>query len=150
MLLAPARAAQSAARANRLRHRLKGTSVEPASGIAANDTLLLCREDGVTVQAPSLGNPVEPVTPAELVRRRRALGLSQRALGEMLGVPRNTVARWERGDVRISRPDWLELALARLESRNRRLSSARIDPSTLVVRATPQLPAELSNFVGMW
>jgi hypothetical protein len=66
----------------------------------------------------------------------------------MLGVPRNTVERWERGGVRISRPDWLELALARLESGNRRLSNARIDANTLVVRATPQLPAELSNFVG--
>jgi transcriptional regulator with XRE-family HTH domain len=33
-----------------------------------------------------------------LARRRRALGLTQESLAEVLGVERSTVARWERGD----------------------------------------------------
>ena len=37
------------------------------------------------------------MTPAELKAARRRLGLTQRALGEALGVSRVTIARWEAG-----------------------------------------------------
>lgn len=45
---------------------------------------------------------------------RLRLGLSQQALGVRLGVARNTIARWERGERRIEHPALLCLALARL------------------------------------
>ena len=35
---------------------------------------------------------------------RKRLGISQRELGERLGVAQNTVARWERGEVSITEP----------------------------------------------
>ena len=36
--------------------------------------------------------------PAFLAEARRAAGLFQRQLAEHIGVPRHTVARWERGE----------------------------------------------------
>ena len=44
-------------------------------------------------------NPL--VTPSQLKRRRRALGLTQAGLAEALGVRRETIARWEIGSRRI-------------------------------------------------
>ncbi len=38
-----------------------------------------------------------PMTPGDLKTLRAALGLSQQALAEQLGVTRNTVTRWEMG-----------------------------------------------------
>ena len=35
---------------------------------------------------------------------RKRLGISQRELGERLGVAQNTVARWERGEAAITEP----------------------------------------------
>lgn len=35
---------------------------------------------------------------------RKRLGISQRELGERLGVAQNTVARWERGEASITEP----------------------------------------------
>lgn len=43
-----------------------------------------------------------PMTSAGLRRIRKALGLTQKALAEALGVDRVSVARWERGDRGIS------------------------------------------------
>src|SRR5262245_52829921 len=54
------------------------------------------------------------MTPAELCAQRQALHLSQAALAGMLGVTRNTLARWERGDLPISKPVLVRLALERL------------------------------------
>src|SRR5262249_37306916 len=84
----------------------------------------------------------EALTPAGLATRRRALGLTQRALGELLGVPRNTVARWERGDLRVARPDWLALALGQLEEGSRASAGSARSPFAST------LPAELSSFAG--
>lgn len=90
----------------------------------------------------------DPLTAANLVARRRALGLSQQALGEVLGVPRNTVARWERGALRVERPEWLELALNNFEARSRgQPPNESSDESPAGDRAV-HLPAELSSFVG--
>ena len=41
---------------------------------------------------------------AEVIQaRRRALGRTQAVLAERLGVSANTLARWERGELRITR-----------------------------------------------
>ena len=92
--------------------------------------------------------PTEPVRPGGLTARRKALGLTQSALGESLGVPRNTVARWERGDLRVARPEWLDMALSNLEAHAR---GQRFDTSEAETPGMPpasRLPAELSRFVG--
>jgi predicted ATPase/DNA-binding CsgD family transcriptional regulator len=104
--------------------------------------------DGMAVSDRSLALSTEPVTPAGLVARRRALGLTQRALAEMLGVPRNTVARWERGDLRMARPDWLALALGNFEARAHGPPVATLDVGLSSPSQAPHLPAELSSFVG--
>lgn len=46
-----------------------------------------------------------------LRRQRKALGYSQAELGVVLGVPQNTISRWERGATRIQHPMILALAL---------------------------------------
>ena len=46
---------------------------------------------------------------------RRASGWSQKRLAAALDVPVNTVARWERGEMRVQHPTILRLALERLE-----------------------------------
>ena len=48
--------------------------------------------------------------------QRLALGLSQAALAQRLGIPRNTIARWERGELRIEHPTLLALALWAVEA----------------------------------
>jgi transcriptional regulator with XRE-family HTH domain len=44
------------------------------------------------------------VTGSQLRAIRRELGLTQAALAEAVGVRPNTVARWERGELGISKP----------------------------------------------
>jgi transcriptional regulator with XRE-family HTH domain len=41
------------------------------------------------------------VTSAALRRLRRRLGLTQARLAAVVGVPANTIARWERGEMRM-------------------------------------------------
>lgn len=59
------------------------------------------------------------VTPEDLRRRRRALGMSQAELGLRLDVPQNTISRWELGTLKIERPAMLDLALRALEAEPR-------------------------------
>jgi transcriptional regulator with XRE-family HTH domain len=40
----------------------------------------------------------------ELLKIRKRLGLTQKQLAEKIGVRSNTIARWERGEVKISEP----------------------------------------------
>jgi transcriptional regulator with XRE-family HTH domain len=49
------------------------------------------------------------MNPEEIRKKRLALGLKQDELGDKLGVARNTVSRWELGDVEP--PAYLERAL---------------------------------------
>jgi transcriptional regulator with XRE-family HTH domain len=71
------------------------------------------------------------MTGKELRQRRERLGLSAAQLGAATGYHRNTIWRWERGEVRIKHPQTLDLALATLER------AAADDPAGLErVRAT--------------
>jgi DNA-binding XRE family transcriptional regulator/uncharacterized protein YuzE len=45
---------------------------------------------------------------------REQLGMSQQELGEALDIPRNTIARWERGELQMEKTRLLELALTAL------------------------------------
>lgn len=56
------------------------------------------------------------MTGAHLRRRRQALGLSQTALAERLGVPQATISRWETGGHAIDQPEILDLAIRALET----------------------------------
>ncbi len=104
----------------------------------------------------------EPMEPTELRARRRALGLTQAELAERLAVSANTVARWERRELRVGHPRQVARTLARLERINRggddgsgvRPTSRRTrhpaerPPYTVIGRPRHNLPAELSSFVG--
>lgn len=46
-----------------------------------------------------------------LQKRRRAMGMTQRDLAGELGVPVNTLARWERGELEVQHAQMLGLAL---------------------------------------
>lgn len=66
----------------------------------------------------------DDMTGPELRTRRQALGLTQRALAERLGIPWNTLARWERGELRIEHARLLDLALEALERREEAMDRA--------------------------
>jgi DNA-binding transcriptional regulator YiaG len=68
---------------------------------------------------------------------REALGLSQVELGRKLSVSANTIARWERGELKIEHPSMLQLALAALE-RNDEIDEGRR-------RATRMLSSKTSS-----
>lgn len=64
------------------------------------------------------------MTGDELRAKRNALGLSQRGLAQALGIEReNNISDWERGLYKI--PSYLELALAELARRLRKLKRKR-------------------------
>jgi predicted ATPase/DNA-binding CsgD family transcriptional regulator len=65
------------------------------------------------LRGPALADGLDP---AELRARRRALALSQAGLAKILGVAPNTVARWERGELRTADPSRVRAALGRLEA----------------------------------
>src|ERR1700694_3184352 len=52
----------------------------------------------------------------ELRARRQALRLSQAELARALGVAANTVARWERDELRIGDPSRVSATITRLET----------------------------------
>lgn len=64
------------------------------------------------------------MTAQELKVARADLELSQRELAELLGVPSNTLARWERGELAIAQPTILSLALSEIRRRVRRADAA--------------------------
>ena len=53
---------------------------------------------------------------------RKALGLTGKELGEILGVRLETISRWERGDVEVTRTAWLYVGGAVLEKAGRKPS----------------------------
>jgi non-specific serine/threonine protein kinase len=90
----------------------------------------------------------EVLSPAELRGRREALGLTQSALADLLGVTSTSVARWERSEQRIGNPERVTAALARLET------AAHIDPKSLPragssgVPTRHNMPTPLSRLIG--
>ena len=44
-----------------------------------------------------------PMTPAALTARRHALGLTQAAMADRLGVTARTLQRWEAGTIKINK-----------------------------------------------
>ena len=53
---------------------------------------------------------------ARLKQQRDELGLTQAGLGRELGVSTNTIARWERGELKIEHGSMVELAMKALRS----------------------------------
>jgi transcriptional regulator with XRE-family HTH domain len=47
-------------------------------------------------------------TPTELVKRRIELGMTQLGLASAVGVTRNAVARWERGELAMASPEMID------------------------------------------
>lgn len=69
------------------------------------------------------------MTPAELRRIRKALGLTQEQLAKQLGVGQNAVARWEIGARRISEPIARLLQRIRAEARGTRSGGGKLPPA---------------------
>lgn len=65
------------------------------------------------VDEPALEHALRPQvhTGADLREFRDSWGLTQQQLARGLGIPTNTIARWERSEVRIEKPLMLTLAL---------------------------------------
>lgn len=112
-----------------LADRPYGDSVEAAPGVVldfdAEGRLLGVDLERAsrTVDVTDLEIPEEPagvdvntarVNGAGLKRQREALGLSQVELARKLSVSSNTIARWERGELKIEHPAMLQLAMAAL------------------------------------
>jgi len=83
-----------------------------------------------------------------LTQRRKALGLTQEALAELLAVGRSTVARWERGQsdplpwMRPKLASALKVSADRLET-----LLAAVGP-TFALTAPRQLPHAVADFTG--
>jgi len=88
--------------------RLMALDLEHASKIVSIADLTLHAE-------PSADEAVNTrLSGQRLKRNRESLGLSQAALAGRLGVAPNTVARWERGELKIEHPEMVSLALEAL------------------------------------
>jgi non-specific serine/threonine protein kinase len=87
------------------------------------------------------------LSPTELRARRRRLGLTQAALGAALGVAGNTVARWERGALRIGAPELVRLALERL-ALERLARPAPTESPTRSPTPAHNLPASPTRLIG--
>ena len=84
-----------------------------ASRFVDTDGLASGRE--VYVQHPDAGQVRHPVKGDWLRAQRELLGLTQQQLADQLSVGKNTVARWEREELKIEHPGMLMLALESLE-----------------------------------
>lgn len=65
-----------------------------------------------------------PLSGSEIRARRDQLGMTQSQLGQRIGVPANTIARWERGELRIDHPEMLRLALSAITAPSTLLETA--------------------------
>ena len=89
---------------------LIGIDLERASRIVDTADLQLHEE-------PSSGDEETARLDGDNLRRQREqLGMSQVELARKLSVSPNTVARWERGELKIEHPGMLQLALASLSA----------------------------------
>jgi DNA-binding transcriptional regulator YiaG len=70
---------------------------------ANGETLLLPPAVEMLDKIQALAQPIENIpTRGHIVALRQALGLTQKALGQAVGVDKLTVSRWERGEVKPS------------------------------------------------
>lgn len=78
----------------------------PADWVACDahgETLLLPRAVQMLDRIQALAQPIEGIpSRGHIFALREALGLTQRALGEAVGVDKLTVSRWERGEIKPS------------------------------------------------
>ena len=65
------------------------------------------------------------MTGQDLLVRRKALRLSRDRLGRLLGVPANTLYRWEAGVMEMRHPELVEAALERVERAAAPIASRR-------------------------
>jgi len=85
----------------------------------------------------------------EVRRRRQALGLTQAALAKQLGIAAASVARWERGEQRVGRPERVRALLRQLETAPPPTQSRQAGRRALSAGQPPsELPRELTSFVG--
>lgn len=84
-----------------------------ASRFVDTDGLASGRE--VYVQHPDVGRVRNSVKGDWLRAQREVLGLTQQQLADQLSVGKNTVARWEREELKIEHPGMLMLALESLK-----------------------------------
>ncbi|HKR48950.1 MAG TPA: helix-turn-helix transcriptional regulator, partial [Pseudonocardiaceae bacterium] len=92
-----------------------------------------------------------------LSQRRRAVGLTQESLAQLLGVERSTVVRWEAGDteplpsIRPSLARALNMSidhLAELLAESKNIGTARtpsVSPEVTIPAARPPVAAELDH-----
>src|ERR1051326_7985285 len=93
------------------RGHLLGIDLEHASDIVDVPNIELYEQPAdAEVQAARLDG-------AELRQKRERIGMSQVALAKEISVSPNTIARWERGELKIEHPRMLQLALMSLELR---------------------------------
>jgi DNA-binding transcriptional regulator YiaG len=94
--------------------QLLGIDLERASRVVDVSDLELHEEpSGADIESARLDG-------TRLRREREQIDMSQLELARRLSVSPNTVARWERGELKIEHPGMLELALASLRSRRSR------------------------------
>ena len=92
---------------------LLGIDLERASRVIDVSDLELHEEpSGTDVETARLDG-------AKLRKERERIGLSQLELARKLSVSANTVARWERGELKIEHPGMLQLALKSLRPASR-------------------------------
>jgi DNA-binding transcriptional regulator YiaG len=126
-----------------LSERKYGDSVEAAPGVvldfdAAGRLIGIDLEHASkTIDVTDLSLHAEPtqseiaevqISGTQIRRQREALGLSQAQLGRHLTVAANTIARWERGELKVEHPGMLLLALNELRQRNGSLSRRATQP----------------------
>jgi len=85
--------------------RLIGIDLEHASRIVDTNDLVL-HEEPTKQESQST-----KLDGARLKRERESLGFSQSELARELSVSPNTIARWERGELKIEHPGMIHLAL---------------------------------------
>jgi uncharacterized protein YuzE/DNA-binding XRE family transcriptional regulator len=91
--------------------RVIGIDLEHASRVVDVDHLELHEEPSASSASSA------KMDGARLKREREAIGVTQAQLGRELSVSPNTIARWERGELRIEHVGMLDLALQALRAR---------------------------------